>query len=113
MRAAKPASVITLLAGVWLFVSPWVYGATTQNAWNSWIVGALMFIFALTRVNSTNSAGMSWLNTVLGAWVFASPWIFGYTGNTGSADPPVCNLLKLRYHICQDPALSADHCTLG
>lgn len=67
MRSATPASVITLLAGVWLFVSPWVYGTTTQNAWNSWIVGALMFIFALTRLNSTNSAGMSWLNTVRGS----------------------------------------------
>ncbi|HVW10733.1 MAG TPA: SPW repeat protein [Bryobacteraceae bacterium] len=90
MRSAKPASVITLLAGVWLFVSPWVYGASTQNAWNNWIVGALLFIFALIRLNSTNSAGMSWINTALGAWVFASPWIYGYTGNTGRFINSLC-----------------------
>jgi hypothetical protein len=35
----RAASVICLLAGIWLFVSPWVYGAyTSGNAWNSWIV---------------------------------------------------------------------------
>lgn len=90
-RSARPASVITLLAGVWLFVSPWVYGAyITQNAWNSWIVGALIFIFAATRLNQINSAGLSWLNAILGIWVFASPWIFGYTGNTNRFVNSLC-----------------------
>lgn len=89
-RPARPASVITLLAGVWFFVSPWVYGASTRNDWNSWIVGALMIVFALTRMNSRNSAAMSWLNTALGAWAFASPWIYGYTGNTGRFINSLC-----------------------
>jgi hypothetical protein len=88
--AAKPASTIALLAGIWLFVSPWVYGAAASpNAWNSWIAGALIFIFAATRL-SRSPAGVSWLNVILGIWTFVSPWVYGYTGNTGRFINSLC-----------------------
>jgi len=49
----KVASGINVLAGIWLFVSPWVYGAYTKpNAWNSWVVGALIVILAAIRFSS-------------------------------------------------------------
>lgn len=73
---------INLLLGIWLFVSPWVYGAYTHaSSWNSWIVGALIAILAAIRLKS-HVTGVSWFNTVLGVWVFFSPWIYGYTYNT-------------------------------
>ena len=80
----RAASTICLLAGIWFFVSPWVYGAAgSPNAWNSWIVGAVIFIVGAIRLSRpVYSAGLSWLNTVLGIWVFFSPWIYGYVGNT-------------------------------
>ncbi len=78
----RAASVICLLAGIWLFVSPWVYGAyTSGNAWNSWIVGAAIFLLACVRVaRPAYSTAISWVNLVLGIWVFFSPWIYGYAG---------------------------------
>ncbi len=80
----QAASVICLLAGIWFFVSPWVYGAAgSGNAWNSWIVGAAVFLIGITRASRPlYSAGLSWLNMLLGIWVFFSPWIFGYLANT-------------------------------
>lgn len=81
---ARGASLIAVLAGLWLFVSPWVYGAYgTANAWNSWIVGALIFLFALMRRHRPAATGLSWLNSVLGIWTFVSPWVYGYTGHPG------------------------------
>ena len=79
----KAASGVVLLAGIWLFVSPWVYNAyTLQNAWNSWIVGALMVVFAAIRLSgSLSMAGVSWVNCLLGIWTFASPWIYAYTNH--------------------------------
>lgn len=76
--------MINLVAGLWLFVSPWVYRAhSAPNAWNSWIVGALIVSFAATRIsNPFHSRGASVINVVLGAWTFASPWIYRYTGDT-------------------------------
>lgn len=89
----RAASLICLLAGIWLFVSPWVYGAyTSGNAWNSWIVGAAIFLLACARVSRpAYSTGISWVNLVLGIWVFFSPWIYGYIGvNAGRFINSLC-----------------------
>ncbi|HEX4135741.1 MAG TPA: SPW repeat protein [Bryobacteraceae bacterium] len=81
---ARGASLIALLAGLWLFFSPWIYGAfANSNAWNSWIVGALIFLFARIRMNRPAETGLSWLNSILGIWIFISPWVYGYTANSG------------------------------
>ncbi len=79
----KGSSEIILLAGIWLFVSPWVYHVyLLHNAWNSWIVGALMVVFAAIRLaGPPNLAGVSWINCLLGVWTFASPWIYSYTND--------------------------------
>ncbi len=81
----KLASGITLLAGIWFFVSPWVYGAyMNPNAWNSWIVGFVVAVCAAIRMaNPLTMPGLSWFNCLLGIWAFISPWIYGYAGNTG------------------------------
>lgn len=90
--SVRAASTIVLLAGIWFFVSPWVYGAYTHaNAWNSWIVGAIMFILGCIRVaRPLYSSVLSWCNMVLGIWAFFSPWIYGYTGNPGRFINSLC-----------------------
>src|SRR5579872_3324842 len=81
---ARGASLIALLAGLWLFFSPWIYGAfTNSNAWNSWIVGALVFVFAMIRRHQPAETGLSWLNSILGIWIVVSPWVYGYSGHPG------------------------------
>lgn len=82
---ARGASTVALLAGLWLFISPWIYGVYgTSAAWNSWIVGALIFVCGLMRVNRPAATGLSWINSIFGIWVFASPWIYGYGGIVGA-----------------------------
>ncbi len=83
---------INLLIGIWVFVSPWIYGAAVQaSAWNSWIVGALVALFALIRWGSPVGArGLGWANMLLGAWLFLSPWIFGYTAYSGRFINSLC-----------------------
>ncbi len=92
LSGIRAASGICLLAGIWFFVSPWVYGAyMSDNAWNSWIVGAAMFIIGCVRVSRPVYSGMlSWLNMLLGIWAFFSPWIYGYSGNTGRLINSLC-----------------------
>jgi hypothetical protein len=82
---AKAASAIVLILGIWFFFSPWIYGAAGQgNAWNAWIVGALLSIFGTIRASRpVGTVALSWINAVLGVWVFFSPWIFGYAASTG------------------------------
>ena len=82
LAAAKVSSAICLLAGTWLFISPWLYGAyTSGNAWNCWIVGGLIILFAIVRLaRPAYSTACSWCNMVLGIWTFFSPWIYAYAG---------------------------------
>lgn len=80
LAMVRAASIICLLAGIWFFVSPWVYGAyRSGNAWNSWIVGGVIVIFGAIRLSRpVYSVALSWCNMVLGIWAFFSPWIYGY-----------------------------------
>ncbi len=81
---AVRASLIALAAGSWFFVSPWIYSAHgDSSAWNSWVVGALIFLCGLIRMNRPAATGLSWLNSILGIWVAVSPWVYGYTGDSG------------------------------
>ena len=92
LNTVRATSTICLLAGIWFFVSPWVYGAYTNgNAPNSWIVGGFMVLFAIFRLaRPPYSTSLSWCNTILGIWPFFSPWIYGYTGNEGRFINSLC-----------------------
>lgn len=86
------ASTICLLAGIWFFISPWVYGTFHDaNSWNSWIVGAVVVIVAAVRLSTPmTTAGLSWVNCLLGIWAFVSPWVYGYTFETGRFINSLC-----------------------
>ncbi|HTW66873.1 MAG TPA: SPW repeat protein [Bryobacteraceae bacterium] len=84
---------LDLIIALWFFVSPWVYGAyMNRDAWNTWIVGAALAIIAAIRISSNTRAAASfmWVNVVLAAWVFFSPWIYSYTANTGRFVNSLC-----------------------
>lgn len=92
LSTIKTTATISLLAGVWLFVSPWVYQSyAMSNAWNNWIVAALIVIFSAIWLGAPAGArGFSVANFLLGAWMFASPWIYGYTSNTSHFINSLC-----------------------
>ncbi len=85
LQTMKVASTIALLAGLWYFISPWVYGAySVANSWNNWIIGAMVVILAGIRLGSPlRTAALSWVNCALGIWAFVSPWIYKYTMDHG------------------------------
>ena len=88
----QAASIICLLAGIWFFISPWIYGtASVANSWNSWIVGAAVFILAAIRLsNPMKTVAASWVNCILGVWAFISPWVYGYTVERGRFINSLC-----------------------
>jgi hypothetical protein len=79
----RTMSGLDIALGLWLFISPWVFGAYSQhNAWNSWIVGAAIAVFAMIQFSGTAVPQVfGVLNALLGAWMFFSPWIFRYAGD--------------------------------
>lgn len=90
-RVTSMTAVLELIISLWFFISPWVYGAYHMaNAWNSWIVGAVMAIIAAVSLSSPRISSLNWVNVVLAAWVFISPWVYGYTANTGRFVNSLC-----------------------
>jgi hypothetical protein len=81
------ASGINVLLGIWLIFSPWLYGYVIKsvgNTWNSAVVGILITIFGALRYSSPHHyVGLSVINVALGVWCVLSPWVFGYSTDTG------------------------------
>jgi hypothetical protein len=79
---ARGASSLNVLAGFWLIASAFFFGLNGQPAavWNTFIVGIVVVVFASIRAAKPRQTnGLSWINFLLGVWLFVSPWVFHYT----------------------------------
>lgn len=81
----RTASGIDVVAGLWLILSPFILGFTSETGamWNSIIFGLIVTVLAASR---TTGEGYrvewpSWTNAVIGLWLILSPFILGFTGN--------------------------------
>jgi hypothetical protein len=84
-RALRTTDVISCIAGLWLFLLPFVVGGfgaalTAGNA----VFGALIAIFSLAAIYRVHPLE-ELINAVVAAWVFASPWAIG----PASASPAI------------------------
>jgi len=89
----RAASAVSLSAGLWLCVSVSYYGSSSSPdaAWNSWVVGATVATLAAIRLGyPMKRAWISWVNSLLGAWIFASPFIYSYADDTGRFANSLC-----------------------
>ncbi|HEY3524197.1 MAG TPA: SPW repeat protein [Candidatus Limnocylindrales bacterium] len=76
------ASGLSVIAGLWLLISPWVLGFSDMQSpmWNAVILGIVIAVLAFIRAGGWYSAvGLAWINLVLGIWVFISPWVLGFS----------------------------------
>jgi hypothetical protein len=80
-EAARTASVLTLIAGIWLIISPFWGGFYSAPApfWNTLIVGVVVTVLALIRAAyPAENVGLSWINLILGLWLIVSPAFLHY-----------------------------------
>lgn len=109
MTEARIASGLNILFGVWLIVSPWVFGYQARGlaaTWNSVIVGTLIAILAASNCFSKHlHASPNWICTILAPWITLSPWVYGYAANSGGfADNLVLYLLIAGFAVSGDIA---------
>ncbi len=74
--AVRTASGLNLLAGIWLIVAPLVLGYGDGDPyWNDIVFGAIVGVLALARLSGAyRAAWLSWVNALIGAWLFISAW---------------------------------------
>jgi hypothetical protein len=74
--------VLSGLAGLVLFLSPWLFGfATGAIAWNAWIVGIAVVALAVGALVAFKP-WEEWINLLLGLWTIVAPWGLGFSANT-------------------------------
>jgi hypothetical protein len=76
-----------VVLGIILFISPW-YTVTWEygnSSWNAWIIGVAIVIVALVALSEAVRPVASWINVILGIWLFISPWVLGFAYRTGMA----------------------------
>jgi hypothetical protein len=84
---------LALIGGLWLIVSRLVYnypaaGSGTAGLRNGVVIGAAVALIAIARLVSAGSnPTLSLVNVVLGGWMIASPWVYGYDRWTGGFRP--------------------------
>lgn len=75
-RDVSFASGLNLLAGVWLLASPLVFDYSDGARWNALAAGAVVTLLAAMRTAfAFRVAAFSWINMLVGIWLFASPWV--------------------------------------
>jgi SPW repeat-containing protein len=77
----------TMLLGVLLFISPFVFGDTSQTtaAWTAYIGGVLIFLSGLLAASLAAVRATEGVPVVLGVLLFISPWVLGFAGVTAIA----------------------------
>lgn len=84
---SRAGSIINLLAGIWLIVSPFVfrYAAGTAVARNNVLLGVIVAILAIIGLALNNEVWSRWLNFIAGIWLIVSAFIAGYAITPGMA----------------------------
>src|SRR5262245_40776993 len=76
---AQSIEGLTLLAGVYLAISPWVVGFRPSDgslAVNNLIIGVTVALLGLSFATIYGRThGLSWVPVVLGVWTILSPWL--------------------------------------
>ena len=88
----RASAIAGLLVGVWLYLSPWMYRVTSGTAFNGWVVGFLVTVASSFQLGCPGETAelTGLVNGLLGIWVFASPWILGYSADTGRLVNSLC-----------------------
>lgn len=74
----KSFDVLSLVAGLFLLISPWLVGFAAESAaWNAWIVGAAIALVAAGALVAF-AQWEEWVNLLLGLWAAISPWLLGF-----------------------------------
>jgi hypothetical protein len=82
---------VSLVLGIWLFLSPWLlgfYSGIPRDSWNFFIVGIAFIVFAAFALN-LRTLWEEWVNLALGVWMIISPWALSYSGNATARDDAI------------------------
>lgn len=74
---------LSLVLGIWLFVSPWVLQlahAIGRGSIDFFVTGVAVVVLAVLALN-LRALWSEWVTFVLGLWLIGSPWLLGFAAD--------------------------------
>jgi len=73
------ASIVNIIFGIWTLISPFVLGFTRspRMTWINVIVGVVVIVLSGIQISTHDTAGLGWINFLLGLWLIVSGFVFG------------------------------------
>lgn len=70
---------VNLIIAAWLFISPWALQVSPEAAmaWNAWAFAVVVGVFSIVALVRAQP-WEEWINLIVGAWLFISPWALGF-----------------------------------
>jgi hypothetical protein len=81
----RPQDWLSLLAGLYLALSPLWVDIDTTGTWVMVVIGAAIGVMALIALAAPGTFIDEWMTAVGGAAAFIAPWVFTYTDATAAA----------------------------
>jgi SPW repeat len=81
---AKLCDIANLVLGAFLFFSPYIFGFSTGKPWTNAMMCGLVIVVLSIAALAMFEVWEEWLNLIVGLWVFASPWVLGFTATVAA-----------------------------
>jgi hypothetical protein len=80
-------NMICMLAGLWLWISPFVlhFKLGSDATGNASVVGIFIGVLSMMAI-ATPHVWEEWAKVVLGIWLIASPWLLGFSHQSEATD---------------------------
>lgn len=77
--ASKAATIINIILGIWVLISPWVLVFSfPAQLWNNVAVGGLIIILSGIQASAPwKNHEIAWINFLLGLWLIISGFVLG------------------------------------
>lgn len=93
-RSTQLVESVTVLAGIYLALSPWIVGFTELSTitLNNLVTGIAVALLALGFASAFGRThGLTWVVPILGIWTIVSPWVV--SGEVNTAEVVVSNVI--------------------
>lgn len=87
---------ISLLLGIWLFMSPWQLAFTGTSAafWTAVVFGVVIVLMALMVLFEFHE-WEEWADMAIGLWLIVAPWAMGFVHATGISPNVIWNFVTV------------------
>ena len=85
--------------GIWLLVSPWALGFSSQEAatMNALVMGTILVLEELLEM-AVHEMAEEWIDLIAGLWLMISPFVLGFASQaTASANTVAVGLLTVLF----------------